>query len=63
VPQNLTAGVEINNALGVVKLTGLQGIHVIRGCERAEISRNVGGVTVETREGVSNSARFRDRSP
>ncbi|HZF39702.1 MAG TPA: DUF4097 family beta strand repeat-containing protein [Blastocatellia bacterium] len=51
-PQNLTAGVEINNALGVVKLTGLQGIHVIRGCERAEISRNVGGVTVENPRGV-----------
>src|SRR5262245_48278475 len=39
-PQNLPAGVEINNALGVVKLTGLQGAHVIRGCERAEITHN-----------------------
>jgi DUF4097 and DUF4098 domain-containing protein YvlB len=51
-PQNLTAGVEINNALGVVKLAGLQGVHVIRGCERAEISRNSGGVTIENPRGV-----------
>lgn len=51
-PQNLPAGVEINNALGVVKLTGLQGAHVIRGCERAEITRNAGGVTVENPRGA-----------
>ncbi|HMB29906.1 MAG TPA: DUF4097 family beta strand repeat-containing protein, partial [Blastocatellia bacterium] len=51
-PQNLPAGVEINNALGVVKLAGLQGVHVIRGCERAEISRNAGGVTVENPRGA-----------
>src|SRR5262245_37028283 len=51
-PQNLAAGVEINNALGVVKLTGLHGSHVIRGCERAEITRNVGGVTVENPRGA-----------
>jgi DUF4097 and DUF4098 domain-containing protein YvlB len=51
-PQNLLAGVEINNALGVVKLTGLQGDHVIRGCERAEITRNAGGVTVESARGA-----------
>ena len=51
-PQNLQAGVDINNALGVVKLSGLQGVHVIRGCERAEISRNVGGVTVENPRGA-----------
>jgi DUF4097 and DUF4098 domain-containing protein YvlB len=51
-PQNLEAGVEINNALGVVKLAGLQGAHVIRGCERAEISRNSGGVTVENPRGA-----------
>jgi DUF4097 and DUF4098 domain-containing protein YvlB len=51
-PQNLLAGVEINNALGVVKLTGLQGDHVIRGCERAEITRNAGGVTVENARGA-----------
>ena len=51
-PQNLTAGVEINNALGVVKLAGLQGDHVIRGCERAEINRNAGGVTVENPRGA-----------
>jgi DUF4097 and DUF4098 domain-containing protein YvlB len=51
-PQNLPAGVEINNALGVVKLTGLEGAHVIRGCERAEISRNAGGVTVENPRGA-----------
>jgi DUF4097 and DUF4098 domain-containing protein YvlB len=51
-PQNLPAGVEINNALGVVKLTGLQGDHVIRGCERAEINRNAGGVTVENPRGA-----------
>jgi hypothetical protein len=51
-PQNLPAGVEINNALGVVKLIGLQGAHVIRGCERAEISRNAGGVTVENPRGA-----------
>jgi DUF4097 and DUF4098 domain-containing protein YvlB len=51
-PQNLPAGVEINNALGVVKLTGLEGAHVIRGCERAEISRNTGGVTVENPRGA-----------
>src|SRR5262249_58751673 len=51
-PQNLPAGVEINNALGVVKLTGLQGAHVIRGCERAEISRNAGRATVENPRGA-----------
>lgn len=51
-PQNLPAGVEINNALGAVKLTGLQGAHVIRGCERAEITRNAGGVTVENPRGA-----------
>jgi DUF4097 and DUF4098 domain-containing protein YvlB len=51
-PQNLPAGVEINNALGVVKLAGLQGVHVIRGCERAEITRNAGGVTVENPRGA-----------
>lgn len=51
-PQNMQAGVEINNALGVVKLNGLQGAHVIRGCERAEISRNFGGVTVENPRGA-----------
>jgi DUF4097 and DUF4098 domain-containing protein YvlB len=51
-PENLRTGVEINNALGVVKLNGLQGAHVIRGCERAEISRNVGGVTVENPRGA-----------
>src|SRR5215475_6373548 len=51
-PQNLPAGVEINNALGVVKLSGLQGVHVIRGCERAEITRNAGGVTVENPRGA-----------
>ena len=51
-PQNLPAGVEINNALGVVKLTDLQGVHVIRGCERAEIARNTGGVTVENPRGA-----------
>ncbi len=51
-PQNLPAGVEINNALGAVKLTGLQGAHVIRGCERAEITHNVGGVTVENPRGA-----------
>jgi len=51
-PQNLTAGVEINNALGVVKLAGLMGDHVVRGCERAEISRNVGSVTVENPRGA-----------
>jgi DUF4097 and DUF4098 domain-containing protein YvlB len=51
-PQNLPVGVEINNALGVVKLTDLQGAHVIRGCERAEITRNAGGVTVENARGA-----------
>jgi len=51
-PQYLTTGVEINNALGVVKLTDLQGVHVIRGCERAEIARNTGGVTVENPRGA-----------
>jgi DUF4097 and DUF4098 domain-containing protein YvlB len=51
-PENLPAGVEINNALGVVKLAGLQGAHVIRGCERAEITRNAGGVTVENPRGA-----------
>jgi DUF4097 and DUF4098 domain-containing protein YvlB len=51
-PQNQQAGVEINNALGVVKLNGLQGVQVIRGCERAEISRNLGGVTVENPRGA-----------
>jgi DUF4097 and DUF4098 domain-containing protein YvlB len=51
-PQNLAAGVEINNALGVVKLAGLQGSHVIRGCERAEITRNAGGVTIENPRGA-----------
>jgi DUF4097 and DUF4098 domain-containing protein YvlB len=51
-PQNLPAGVEINNALGVVKLSGLQGAHVIRGCERAEITRNNGGVTIENPRGA-----------
>ena len=51
-PQNLSAGVEINNALGVVKLADLQGAHVIRGCERAEITRNTGGVTVENPRGA-----------
>jgi DUF4097 and DUF4098 domain-containing protein YvlB len=51
-PQNLQAGVEINNALGVVKLTGLQGAHIIRGCERAEIIRNSGGVTIENPRGA-----------
>jgi DUF4097 and DUF4098 domain-containing protein YvlB len=51
-PQNLLAGVEINNALGVVKLAGLHGVHVIRGCERAEITRNAGGVTVENPRGA-----------
>src|SRR5262249_46267114 len=50
--QNLPAGVEINNALGVVKLAGLHGVHVIRGCERAEITRNAGGVTVENPRGA-----------
>jgi DUF4097 and DUF4098 domain-containing protein YvlB len=51
-PQNLPAGVEINNALGVVRLNDLQGAHVVRGCERAEISRNAGGVTVENPRGA-----------
>ncbi|HEU0177747.1 MAG TPA: DUF4097 family beta strand repeat-containing protein [Blastocatellia bacterium] len=51
-PQNLSTGVEINNALGVVKLTDLQGVHVIRGCERAEIARNTGGVTIENPRGA-----------
>ncbi len=51
-PQNLTAGVEINNALGAVKLAGLMGDHIIRGCERAEISRNVGSVTIENPRGA-----------
>ncbi|HEU0185971.1 MAG TPA: DUF4097 family beta strand repeat-containing protein [Blastocatellia bacterium] len=51
-PQNLHAGVEINNALGVVKIADLQGVHVIRGCERAEITRNFGGVTVENPRGA-----------
>src|SRR5262249_47736541 len=51
-PQNLTAGVEINNAHGVVKLAGLMGDHVIRSCERVEISRNVGSVTVENPRGA-----------
>ncbi|MBO0862401.1 MAG: hypothetical protein J2P21_28665, partial [Chloracidobacterium sp.] len=51
-PQNLPAGVEINNALGVVRLSGLQGDHVIRGCERAEITRNNGGVTIENPRGA-----------
>ncbi|HEY8461855.1 MAG TPA: DUF4097 family beta strand repeat-containing protein [Blastocatellia bacterium] len=51
-PQNLQAGVEINNALGAVRLSGLQGAHVIRGCERAEINRNIGGVTIENPRGA-----------
>src|SRR5262249_40272430 len=51
-PQNLAAGVEINNALGVVKLAGLMGDHVVRGCERAEIGPNVGSVTVENPRGA-----------
>jgi DUF4097 and DUF4098 domain-containing protein YvlB len=51
-PQNLPAGVEINNALGVVKLADLVGDHVVRGCERAEISRNVGSVTIENPRGA-----------
>jgi DUF4097 and DUF4098 domain-containing protein YvlB len=50
-PQDLPAGVEINNALGEVKLIGLQGDHTIRNCERAEITRNLGGVTVENPRG------------
>jgi DUF4097 and DUF4098 domain-containing protein YvlB len=51
-PQNLQAGVEINNALGVVKIADLQGVHIIRGCERAEITRNFGGVTIENPRGA-----------
>src|SRR5215475_13087321 len=51
-PQNLPAGVEINNARGVVKLAGLSGDHVVRGCERAEINRNVGSVTIENPRGA-----------
>jgi DUF4097 and DUF4098 domain-containing protein YvlB len=50
-PQDLPAGVEINNALGDVKLVGLQGDHTIRNCERAEITRNFGHVTVENPRG------------
>ncbi len=51
-PQNLSAGVEINNAHGAVKLVGLQGAHSIRGAERVEISRNIGNVTVENPRGA-----------
>jgi len=51
-PQSLPAGVEINNALGAVKLAGLQGDHTVRNCERAEIIRNVGSVTVESPRGA-----------
>ncbi len=51
-PQNWPAGVEINNALGVVKLSGLRGESLIRGCERAVITRNDGGVTVENPRGA-----------
>ncbi|MGH9935330.1 MAG: hypothetical protein ACREAM_03735, partial [Blastocatellia bacterium] len=51
-PQNLPVGVEINNALGAVKLAGLQGDHAIRGCERAEIIRNAGSVIVENPRGA-----------
>jgi DUF4097 and DUF4098 domain-containing protein YvlB len=51
-PQNLQTSVEINNALGVVKIADLQGVHVIRGCERAEITRNFGGVTIENPRGA-----------
>ncbi len=51
-PQNLTAGVEINNAHGAAKLTGLLGDHTIRDCEHVEIIRNTGRVTVENPRGA-----------
>lgn len=51
-PQGLPAGVEINNALGAVKLSGLQGDHAIRGCEHAEVSHNAGRVAVENPRGA-----------
>lgn len=51
-PQNLKANIEISNALGGVKLSGLQGLQVIHGCERVEISRNAGGVTIANARGA-----------
>ncbi len=50
-PQDLPAGIEINNARGAVKLYGLRGDHTVRGCGRAEISRNAGRVAVENPQG------------
>jgi DUF4097 and DUF4098 domain-containing protein YvlB/uncharacterized membrane protein HdeD (DUF308 family) len=50
-PQNLAAHLEINNALGGVKLGGLHGNHIIRNSERIEIQRNEGRVSVENPRG------------
>ncbi|MGE0133322.1 MAG: DUF4097 family beta strand repeat-containing protein [Blastocatellales bacterium] len=51
-PQSLPAGVEINNAVGAVKLSGLHGDHSIRGCEHVEVNNNTGRVTVENPQGA-----------
>jgi hypothetical protein len=57
-PENLAGNVEITNALGAVKLTGLRGDHTIRNCERAEVRQNSGRVIIENPRGPVELAQI-----
>lgn len=46
-PQQLNTGVEVSLLDGGLKLVGLRGDHLIRNCNRIEISNNTGKLTIE----------------
>ncbi len=50
-PGNVKVGLDVVNAQGSVKLSGLRGDHIIRNCENVEVVDNVGRLTVDNSRG------------
>lgn len=50
-PQNIEIGVEVSDASGLVKLSGLRGNHTIRDSNRLEVSDQTGKLTIENLNG------------
>jgi DUF4097 and DUF4098 domain-containing protein YvlB len=50
-PRNVKVGLDVDNAQGSVKLSGLRGDHTIRNCEHLEVAENVGRLAVGNSRG------------
>jgi hypothetical protein len=58
-PAGVQTGIEVSNAMGPVKISGLRGDHTIRNCEQVVVNDNTGRVIIENPRGSLELNRIR----